>query len=407
MLLSFKVGDEVELENYLNARTYADFRAKTDNIKTTLNKGTKGEVLEAKKFNSGNFGLKLKVQNGPHKGESYWVYLNINRPAIRLLSNKDETLDPQKANQAVLTQNQTAIRSPEESITINAAKITTNTLAKSKDILTPPVVGSNDCLFKIDDISNPIESNYKEEDLVTPYREVSTSELHPSKCGSNGKEYDVCTDPKGGVESFRLTNHGPNTIVKKDEYYISREFSFEMPDRARSDLKLMISDAPDETTSHATYSVMIFLPRTVLPSIKSVGDELQVTLPTREIIRFNSKTKEIIGGVFTEKPMEQDPNNKNKAIPAKVQYQGAGVMIRADKSGDFPHGDIELSNGTHAPSISTATISKKGQKDCKVPAKDIWFTDYSKGSNVFVKSELANDKGMDDFIKKRCGFSLY
>ena len=407
-LLSFKAGDEVELENYLNARSFADFRIKTDNIKTTLTKGTRGEILETKKFNSGNFGLKLKIQNGAHKGESFWVYHNVKLPKVKLYtSGHTQTLDPEKAKQSVHTQNQDAIRSPEEALTLNAAKLTSETLANPKNNINPPAIKSNDCLFKTDDLHNPEESQYSELDLVTPYREISTSTLHSSKCNNLVREYEVCKDPNNAVESFRLNNHGPNSIVKKDEYYISREFSFEMPDRARSDLKLMISDSPDETTSHATYSVMIFLPRTVLPSIKNVGEELHVTLPTREVVRFNSKTKEIVGGVFSESPMEQDPKNKNKAVPAKVKYEGEGVMIRADKSGDFPHGDIELSNGTHAPSISTATISKKGHKDCKVPAKDIWFTDYSKGSNVFVKSELANDKGMDDFIKKRCGFSLY
>jgi hypothetical protein len=87
-LLGFDVGQEVELDKYLNARTDPNFLKYNKNIKTTLAKGTTGEVLEVKKFNSGNAGIKMKVTNGPKSGQSYWVYYNTKTPAIKLTDKK-------------------------------------------------------------------------------------------------------------------------------------------------------------------------------------------------------------------------------------------------------------------------------------------------------------------------------
>jgi len=85
-------------------------------------------------------------------------------------------------------------------------------------------------------------------------------------------------------------------------------------------MKLLVSDAPDDTTSHITYSAMVFLPRKILPSIKRIDNELIVTLPTKEIVKFNAQTKEIIGGALSEGSMKQEKNKK--ASPPDIQYRG-------------------------------------------------------------------------------------
>ena len=148
-----------------------------------------------------------------------------------------------------------------------------------------------------------------------------------------------------------------------------------------------------------------FSPRSVLPSIKEVDDELNVTLQNKEVVRYNAKTKEIIGGVLTEGKMAQDPKNKNKAIPANIKYTGESVLMRASKSGDLPYGDIELRDGSKARSTTVATVSKKGHKDCQIPSKDIWYN--TPDEDFLIKPELASDAGLDSFLKKKCGFSLF
>jgi hypothetical protein len=415
--LAFNVGEQVELEAYLNARSDARFTKGSNNIATTLSKGTRGEVMETKKMPSGNFGIKMKVEGGSHRGESFWVYYNLKAPLIKLLDVKkkeqkvdkkvDEKVDEKDsvmaAKKVELTADQKAYRAPEEKAVIDAATTALKLLDNKAllQIITNPK--SPDCSPVVSAVP---EDRYIESDVVQPYHEVASSPLHSTRCQGNDFGWDQCKSADTGkIEGFKLTNGGPNKIVKSNEYYINREMSFEFSDLARSDMKLVVSDSPDDTTSHATYSIMMFFPRTVMPAVKRVGEELEVTLPNKEIVRYNAKTHEVIGGVFTEGAMVQGDNKKAK--PAAINYTGNGVMIRADKSGDLPYGDVETTTGAKAPSTSTATISKKGFKDCKIPSKDIWYTDYNKGGNVFIKSELASDTGMDDFVKKKCGFSLY
>ena len=404
--LAFKIGEQVELEAYLNGRTQARFTKNNNNIGTTLLKGTRGEVLETKKMPSGNYGIKIKVQDGIHKGESYWVYYNLKAPLIKLLNVAKN--DVEKSKKVSLLADQKGYREPAEANIIDAATIAVKALNKNSisEIVKNPK--SRDCSPLALDLTSVPEDQYNETDLVAPYRQMASSPLSFTTTRSSvyGWDQRYYGDSKK-IDGFSIRNTGPNNIVKEDENSINREMSFEFPDRAGSDMKLIICDSPDTTTSHSTYSILMFFPRSVLPSIKKLGDEFQVTLPNKELVRYNSKTGEVLGGVFQEGPMLADPKNKNKAFPANVKYSGDGVMIRADKSGDLPYGDIELSSGTSAPSISIATVSKKGFKDCKIPSKELWYTDHSKGGQVFIKPELANDQGMDAFIKNKCGFSLF
>jgi hypothetical protein len=135
-----------------------------------------------------------------------------------------------------------------------------------------------------------------------------------------------------------------------------------------------------------------------------VNDTFEVTLPNKEVVKFNATTKEIVGGVLSEGPMAQEKNGKAKIV--EVKYSGAGVLIRIDKVGELTTGDIDV-RGKAVPSPNIAVISKKGQKDCKVPAKDMWYTDYEKQGKVMMKKEYSTDKGINDFILKKCGFSIY
>jgi hypothetical protein len=422
----FDVGQNVELTKFLNARTNSNFLASANNIKTSLTKGTTGEVLEVKKFSSGNSGIKIKISNGPKANESYWVYYNKKDPGIMLTDIKtkkevaiekvEAKINKEAITKALVTREIAATRDPSEQSLIQTAIAITPIITGEviKKSLTSKI--SPDCPpdVQVSTVSNEAltvlntekvsEELFKESDLVEPYRDVPRKfEMYPSCSNIKDNPWSTC-HASGKVERFTISNGGPNKIVSTNEYYINRTFEFEFDDRARSDMKLILSDAPDDFTSHVTYSIMLFFPRSVLPSIKKVGDELHVTLPNKEIVKYNAVTKEIIGGVFSEGKMAQSANKK--AIPADVKYTGKGVMIRADKSGDLPYGDIETKEGKSAPSITTATVSKAGFKDCKIPSKEIWFNDSEK-KRVLIRPEFSNDEGLDNFIKKRCGFSLF
>ncbi len=417
--LAFKVGDEVELESFLNGRTHPNFLSSAGNVKTGLKKGTTGDIVDIKNFTSGNSGIKMKISNGPHAGKTYWVYYSKNNPALKLTDKKQkEIATPEEAKSADSPKAETlrdtsAIRDPKEAAEVATIGQAQTLATKINETLTPPVL---DCPPKVEKkpevvLSSVSEDNYQVSDLVAPFRDrPGVNERYPyCRNASATSIYTVCRKGREDnipPEGFKIANGGPNPIVQTNEYYINRTFEFSSPGRARSDMKLMVVDAPDDTTSHTTYSIMLFFPRTNLPSIKEVDNELHVTLPNGEEVKYNAKTGEIIGGVLSEGKMAQDPKNKNKAFPAAVKYNGTGVVIRADKSGDLPYGDIELRDGSNAPSTTIATVSKKGFKDCKIPSKDLWYNDREK-KDVLIKPEFASDEGLDSFLKKKCGFSLF
>lgn len=87
----------IELTGSFNARSSANFTQDTRNILFTLSTGTKAEILSHRKFNSGNYGLQVKVSSGPHAGKTVWVYYNNSRPHMKL-----DAL-PEAATQATAT----------------------------------------------------------------------------------------------------------------------------------------------------------------------------------------------------------------------------------------------------------------------------------------------------------------
>ncbi len=205
------------------------------------------------------------------------------------------------------------------------------------------------------------------------------------------------------MKSFTFTNLGENKIVPKSGFGIGRDFEFMFEGFARSDLGLLIWDSPDEFESHGHLKLMMFFPRIILPSIRlekqSNKDVLIVTLPTKEEVIFNYETKEIIGGILSEAPIRQDSQGRGRN--PEVSYQGIGVVVEADSLADYPVGFRAQSNKAYA------TISKKGFKSCKIPVKDLWYTDENKSGNVFFNKQYITDNAFDSLLKSKCHFSIY
>lgn len=251
-------------------------------------------------------------------------------------------------------------------------------------------------------------SQYDETILHSPVKDSNEQILRPTVCRTRSNLlWDVCAfmnDDNTEIEkSFTFWNTGENKIVPHAGFGIGRSFEFIFEDFARSDLALLLWDTPDEHESHGHLKLMMFFPRIILPAIRHEShnqDELViVTLPTKEEILFNAKTKEVVGGVFNESPMEQDDNGN--AINPGITYTGEGVVIEADRINDYPVGIN--SQGKN----NIASIKKKGFKTCKIPVKELWYTDETKGGNVFFNKKYVTDKAFDKFLKKQCKFSIY
>lgn len=111
--IGIRVGDEVELNQFVNGRCTAKFRAQDNNIRLVLPRGTKGRVLEVKRFNSGNLGFLLEVSDGPQAGQVVWVYYNPTSPSLKLMTARNQfTRSPEEAASAQTTREVSARRDP-------------------------------------------------------------------------------------------------------------------------------------------------------------------------------------------------------------------------------------------------------------------------------------------------------
>jgi hypothetical protein len=143
--VGFKVGDSVELDQYLNGRTDSNFLKYNKNIKTTLAVGVKGEIAETKRFSSGNYGLKLKVSSGENAGKSYWVYYDVKNPTLHLLNkNKEESkMNIESATTAVTVKPTLAVREMSEHAVVESVKEVSKILDKGIDQATTPKANVN------------------------------------------------------------------------------------------------------------------------------------------------------------------------------------------------------------------------------------------------------------------------
>lgn len=245
--------------------------------------------------------------------------------------------------------------------------------------------------------------------IQAPFKDSNEQILLNTVCKTRDHlRWDVCfTRFENGEEqmkSFKFTNWGENKIVPKSGFGVGRSFEFMFEDFARSDLGLLIWDSPDEIESHGHLKLMMFFPRIILPSIRYVSDAdkdlVIVTLPNKEEMVFNGKTYEIISGVMAEAPIKQD--DEGNALNPGLTYEGYGIVVEADRLNDYPVG-LSAQNSKN----NMATIRKKGFKNCKIPVKDLWYTDDNKGGNVFFNKKYTTDKAFDQLLKTKCKFSMY
>lgn len=251
-------------------------------------------------------------------------------------------------------------------------------------------------------------TDFDETKIQAPFTDSNEEILQNTICRTRDHlRWDYCsTQFENGEEqmkSFKFSNWGENKIVPKSGFGMGRDFEFMFEGFARSDMGLLIWDMPDEVESHGHLKLMMFFPRLVMPAIRYVSDSEKdlviVTLPTKEEMVFNGKSKEVVSGVVSEEPMKQD--QEGNALNPGLVYNGSGVVVEADRLADYPVGLAAQSKN------NLATIRKKGHKDCKIPVKDLWYTDDNKGGNVFFNKKYVTDKAFDQLLKQKCKFSMY
>lgn len=252
-------------------------------------------------------------------------------------------------------------------------------------------------------------TDFDETKIQAPFTDSNEEYLMSTICKTRDHgRWDVCFEKfENGEEqmrAFSFYNWGENKIVPKSGFGIGRSFEFMFEGFARSDMGLLVWDSPDEVESHGHLKLMMFFPRTILPAIRyesdATTDLVIVSLPNKEEIIYNGKSKEIIDGVLKEGPIKQD--SEGNALNPDLTYAGKGVMIEADRLNDYPVGLTAQSNKNNM-----ATIHKAGHRDCKIPVKDLWYTDNNKNGNVLFNKKYVTDKALDQLLKSKCKFSMF
>ena len=214
-------------------------------------------------------------------------------------------------------------------------------------------------------------------------------------------------DRQSQIVGFEFSNRGGNRILPPrydigTNLLFTRDFQFRFDDRARQDIQLFISDwAPSRDKqfrlSELMNSIFHFFPRTYLPAIVGSGARYVVTLPTGEQVELDAKTREILGGVFSETAVDLNPDRAARKFPG-VNYAGKGVVVRANARGTDPR----MGNTATITTGTLATDCEKGTacSQCQVPSKELWH------QNGPVRFKFSTDQEFDRYLLSRCGFGL-
>ena len=101
-------------------------------------------------------------------------------------------------------------------------------------------------------------------------------------------------------------------------------------------------------------SLLLFFPRNFLPAIVHSETRNIVTLPTGEEVEFDPTTQEVVAGVFSESPVDLNPDRTARKFPG-IEYHGQGVLVRANARGSDPR--IGTPNSTRDAITTVVTCS--------------------------------------------------
>jgi hypothetical protein len=214
-------------------------------------------------------------------------------------------------------------------------------------------------------------------------------------------------DRQSQIVGFEFSNRGGNRILPPrydigKNLLFTRDFQFRFDERARQDIQLFVSDwAPSRDKqfrlSELMNSIFHFFPRNYLPAIVGSGASYIVTLPTGEQVEFDAKTREIVGGVFSETAVDLNPDRVARKFPG-VSYLGKGLVVRADARGTDPRIAKTATITTGTPPADCEKGAACSQ--CQVPSKDLWH------QNGAARFKFSTDQEFDRYLLSQCGFGI-
>jgi hypothetical protein len=209
------------------------------------------------------------------------------------------------------------------------------------------------------------------------------------------------------TEGFYFRNLGDNRIVKLQKSHKAfRSFNFEYLEQARQNLAFQVDDAPNSTVSHTMHSIFMVFPRKQLPTVEQFDETIEVTIPTGEKMIFAKESKEIVGGVFSEGPLDTSDDRFRRHYP-DLKYRGRGLLLRVNargqspKLGQYETNRIDQEHGLHG-SVDVLLINATTGQKCRRPKTDFWEPLDVRP----VEFKFPTDEELDLYLRQNCGFGL-
>src|SRR6516165_3525400 len=246
-----------------------------------------------------------------------------------------------------------------------------------------------------------------ERELASPKISYDTVLLGRTSNASIYAGWDYWKNRQSQIVGFEFSNRGGNRILPErydigKNLLFTRDFQFRFDDRARQDILLFISDwAPSRDKqfrlSDLMNTVMHFFPRNYLPAIRASRASYVVTLPTGEEVEFDAKTREVLGGVFSDPSVDFNPDRTVRKFPG-INYIGKGVVVRANARGKDPRirNVATITTGTPPPDCEKGTACNQ----CQVPSQDLWL------QNGPIRFKFSTDQEFDRYLMSHCGFGI-
>lgn len=262
---------------------------------------------------------------------------------------------------------------------------------------------------------NPAKLPSHTEQLSTPANHAFVPTTRPSYpirryIELDGAQFGVDTTDEGLVVGFHFDNKSQNNINPRTAPYGSkRQWSFVFDQRSAQDAKIRITEDSGLTgkMSHDLLETgLVFLPRKTVPTgaaaMYNGALAKKITLPTGEIVYFDNKSNEILGGALSEEQMDMASSRHHRRF-AQVNYHGKGIMIRTDRRAGTPEHIYSQSYNVNE-NTTEAAISHQG-KTCHIPKSEIWAAADDQNSNTYFK--YADDSEfLSKVINPLCGWDL-
>jgi hypothetical protein len=120
---------------------------------------------------------------------------------------------------------------------------------------------------------------------------------------------------------------------------------------------------------------------------------------------FHKDTKEIIGGVFQEGPLDSSSDKMKRSYP-DLRYKGRGVILRVNARGQAPQlgegpNQIDMDFGNRGSKEVLIINGTTGER-CRRPKTDFWDNmDVSP-----IEFKFPTDESFEIYLQNHCNFGL-